>query len=335
MFSKGINYGTDFAAKRGTPVAIPEGEWEVVDSWGGAKRDGFIGNGDNSGYGNSVLIKNTETGELMRFSHLERGSVRAQPGQKLRGGMIFAMTGSTGNSTGPHLDLEYIDSSGRYKDVLGTPYGAQMFGTGRLPQGGGNPIQAIGNFIRNLGQKEDQRAREIEEVRQREGNLPAVGAASVNTEPMVTRLNKFLKEKNLPGQTITGALSDRALEDEVVKAATKARQGIALEKKERKILAERAMQSVAGVAMKPPTKAERAMAKSLSSIRKNLNSGVAKNEIRAIGDLEVLGEKELGKAAMKHIRSKTFIGSDRINAILAELEGLAQNARPRVRVEKL
>ena len=87
--------------------------------------------------------------------------------------------------------------------------------------------------------------------------------------------------------------------------------------------------------MKPPTKAERAMAKSLSSIRKNLNSGVAKNEIRAIGDLEVLGEKELGKAAMKHIRSKTFIGSDRINAILAELEGLAQNARPRVRVEKL
>jgi murein DD-endopeptidase MepM/ murein hydrolase activator NlpD len=334
VFSGGINYGADFAAKRGTPVAIPEGEWEVVDSWGGAKRDGFIGNGDNSGYGNSVLIKNTKTGELMRYSHLDKGSVRAQAGQRLKGGTVFAKTGNTGNSTGPHLDLEYVDANGRYQDVLRSPYAQSLFGA----QGGGNPLQAFGEFVGGMFKKEDQRAREIDEVRQREGGMAAVGAASINTDPLVSRLNRFLSERNLPGQTLTKALSDRALQDETRQAAIKVRRGQQIEDQDRKRLNEQAFSRVAGVA-KPivgaSTKAEQAMAKSLASIRKSLNSGIARKEIEAIGQLDQLGTKELGKAAMKHIRKKTFIGTDRINTIISELEGLTPSIQPKVRIQDL
>lgn len=126
VFSGGINYGTDFATPVGTNVAVPEGEWEVVDAYGGSTRKGFIGNNDNSGYGNSVLVKNTKTGEQMRFSHLSQVGVKR--GQILRAGQVFAKTGATGNVTGPHLDLEYRDSSGKLSNVEYSPYRKALFG---------------------------------------------------------------------------------------------------------------------------------------------------------------------------------------------------------------
>ena len=188
VFSKGINYGTDFGAKKGTPVAIPPGEWEVVDSWGGAKREGFIGNGDNSGYGNSVLIRNTDTGELMRYSHLDQGSVRAQAGQRLKGGTVFAKTGNTGNSTGPHLDLEYVDANGRYQDVLNSPYSGAMFGA----SGGGNPLKSLWGFLK--GDLNDQRSREIQEVGKRYGGMAQAGVMNTSGD---------LRDKTLTGAQLS------------------------------------------------------------------------------------------------------------------------------------
>jgi len=102
-FSGGYNRGTDIGVPQGTPVTLPPGNWEIGDVYNQAKGKGYIGNRTNSGYGNSIVARNADTGETFRFSHLL--NALAQPGQKIRGGLI-GYTGATGNVTGPHLDIE-------------------------------------------------------------------------------------------------------------------------------------------------------------------------------------------------------------------------------------
>lgn len=118
VFSGGINTGVDYAAPKDTPVYLPQGNWMVEKAYAEAK-NGYIGDNENSGYGNSVMVKNNDTGEKVRISHLN--AVGVQPGQTLQGGLL-GLTGGTGNVTGPHADVEYYDPNGRMGDVLNTPY---------------------------------------------------------------------------------------------------------------------------------------------------------------------------------------------------------------------
>lgn len=119
VFSGGINTGTDVAADIGTPVALPQGKWRVLSAFGDASGAGYVGNGTNQGYGNSVLVQNTETGEKIRMSHLNQINVRE--GDEIPGGIVGA-TGATGNVTGPHLDIEYYDPNGNLSDIQNSPY---------------------------------------------------------------------------------------------------------------------------------------------------------------------------------------------------------------------
>lgn len=125
QFSGGVNYGVDYRTPENVPVQLPRGNWKVVEAFtGAAPGTGYLGNGVNRGYGNSILVQNMDTGEKFRFSHLNKVGVK--PGQTLQGGEI-GLTGSTGNVTGPHLDLEYYDRTGRMADVQKTPYGQMMW----------------------------------------------------------------------------------------------------------------------------------------------------------------------------------------------------------------
>jgi len=124
VFSDGINTGTDFGMKEGTKLALPKGKWKVMESFNRALKKGKIGDSTNRGYGNSVLVRNVETGEELRFSHLSQVGVRQ--GQQLQGGVVFATTGSTGNSTAPHLDLEYRDARGKLGDILKSKYSSYL-----------------------------------------------------------------------------------------------------------------------------------------------------------------------------------------------------------------
>ena len=119
VFSGGVNTGVDFATAQGTPVELPEGEWEVEDAFTGASPQGYIGNFENMGYGNSVVVKNRRTGEKLRLSHLS--NVNVTPGQVIKGGLI-GPTGATGNVTGSHLDAEYYNQQGELADILQSPY---------------------------------------------------------------------------------------------------------------------------------------------------------------------------------------------------------------------
>ena len=118
--SGGVNRGADFAIPEGTPLFAPEGSWVVVDAYNGAKGRGM----QNSGWGNSALLQNKQTGEQIRMSHLSRLGVKA--GDEITGGSPIGLSGSTGHATGPHVDVEYINSNGKLSDVLRSPY-AQQF----------------------------------------------------------------------------------------------------------------------------------------------------------------------------------------------------------------
>lgn len=111
-FSGGVNYGTDIGVPTGTKVSLPKGRWQIVD----ANASG----GMNQGYGNSIYAQNLETGEKLRLSHLSHVGVKR--GDVVEGGQVIGETGATGNVTGPHLDLEYYDKSGRIADVMNSPY---------------------------------------------------------------------------------------------------------------------------------------------------------------------------------------------------------------------
>ena len=70
-------FGIDIGVNEGTPVHLPQGNWKVESVYNNARGKGYIGNGENSGYGNSVLARNLDTGEAYRFSHLLKAAVQA------------------------------------------------------------------------------------------------------------------------------------------------------------------------------------------------------------------------------------------------------------------
>lgn len=128
-----INRGTDFAGPQGTPVSLPKGEWEVLDARNDIRErtpENFTAS-SNYGWGNSVKVRNKDTGEVMRLSHMQHGSVPdLKPGQTLEGGKIIGAIGNTGNThgkTGNHLDVEYYDSEGNRKDIANTQYVSGLF----------------------------------------------------------------------------------------------------------------------------------------------------------------------------------------------------------------
>lgn len=117
-YSGGINYGVDIGVPAGTKISLPQtGNWEVVDVYNGG--------GMNDGYGNSILVRDKKTGEKLRFSHLSK-IANIKKGDEIEGGKLVALSGATGNVTGPHLDLEYYDENGKVRDVLQSRYGRYL-----------------------------------------------------------------------------------------------------------------------------------------------------------------------------------------------------------------
>lgn len=69
------------------------------------------------GYGNQVLLYHASTDTYSRYAHCSE--IYVALGENVSEGIIIAAVGSTGNSTGPHLHLEYIipDGTGGYEYV--------------------------------------------------------------------------------------------------------------------------------------------------------------------------------------------------------------------------
>ncbi len=65
-------------------------------------------------FGNRVFIT-LPTGETLIYNHLSR--VLAQEGQQIKSNDPIGITGTTGHSTGPHLDNQYITKDGQLADL--------------------------------------------------------------------------------------------------------------------------------------------------------------------------------------------------------------------------
>ncbi|MBX9392586.1 LysM peptidoglycan-binding domain-containing M23 family metallopeptidase [Streptomyces sp. TRM72054] len=90
MWSSGYHTGVDFAAPSGTPLKAVGAGTVVSAGWAGA-------------YGNQVVIKLAD-GYYAQYAHLSALSVSS--GQSVSAGQQIGLSGSTGNSTGPHLHFE-------------------------------------------------------------------------------------------------------------------------------------------------------------------------------------------------------------------------------------
>ncbi|MEV7193831.1 M23 family metallopeptidase [Streptomyces sp. NPDC093510] len=87
--------GQDFAVPVGTAVESVHG--------GTVVKAGPNGAGDGPAYGNAVVIKHSN-GTYSQYAHLSQVDVRV--GQAVGTGQRIALSGNTGNSSGPHLHFE-------------------------------------------------------------------------------------------------------------------------------------------------------------------------------------------------------------------------------------
>jgi murein DD-endopeptidase MepM/ murein hydrolase activator NlpD len=106
--------GLDIAAAPGTAI--------LASAAGTVKEVGRRG-----GYGNYVLLVHADGSESM-YNHLERAEVRM--GARVRSGETIGRLGSTGRSTGPHLDYRLKQAGKRIDPMLALagkkPNGAQF-----------------------------------------------------------------------------------------------------------------------------------------------------------------------------------------------------------------
>lgn len=90
LWSSGSHTGVDFEADEGTEVrSVAAGE--VVEA------------GMDGSFGNSIVVKHRD-GTYTQYGHLSSISVSA--GQTVEAGQQIGLSGSTGNTTGPHLHFE-------------------------------------------------------------------------------------------------------------------------------------------------------------------------------------------------------------------------------------
>ncbi|MFF1476534.1 M23 family metallopeptidase [Streptomyces sp. NPDC058301] len=87
--------GQDFAVPVGTPV-------KAVHT-GTVVKAGPNGGGDGPAYGNAIVIRHADN-TYSQYAHLSRIDVRI--GQKISTDQRIALSGNTGNTSGPHLHFE-------------------------------------------------------------------------------------------------------------------------------------------------------------------------------------------------------------------------------------
>ncbi|MGW4567032.1 M23 family metallopeptidase, partial [Streptomyces sp. NPDC004561] len=90
LWSSGSHTGIDFHAASGTPVHAVGSGTVVSTGWGGA-------------YGNQIVIRMAD-GMYTQYGHLS--SIGVAVGQQVTPGQQIALSGATGNVTGPHLHFE-------------------------------------------------------------------------------------------------------------------------------------------------------------------------------------------------------------------------------------
>ena len=91
------HYGVDYAAPAGSPV------WAVADGT-------VVFCGQNGGYGKQIILKHPNRYQSM-YGHLSRFAPGIRNGKPIHQKQIIGYVGSTGLSSGPHLDFRLLKNS--------------------------------------------------------------------------------------------------------------------------------------------------------------------------------------------------------------------------------
>ena len=98
--------GIDYACPTGTPVLASSAGSVFYTGW------------RNGGYGYCVFLKHPD-GMVTIYEHMLQ-DIPVQVGQQVQQSQVIGWSGSTGNSTGPHLHFEMRDAEGKAVDPM--PY---------------------------------------------------------------------------------------------------------------------------------------------------------------------------------------------------------------------
>jgi len=75
--------------------------------------------------GNSMIL-DLGDGCYALYAHMQPGSLRVHPGDKVRRGQVIGLVGNTGNSVAPHLHFQVMDRASSLASN-GLPYGIDGF----------------------------------------------------------------------------------------------------------------------------------------------------------------------------------------------------------------
>ena len=87
----------------GQDFAVPIGTKVKAAAAGVVVKAGPNGGGDGPAYGNAIVVRHADR-TYSQYAHLSR--IQVTPGQQVAAGQQIALSGNTGNSSGPHLHFE-------------------------------------------------------------------------------------------------------------------------------------------------------------------------------------------------------------------------------------
>jgi murein DD-endopeptidase MepM/ murein hydrolase activator NlpD len=92
-YAAGVHTGIDYGCKVGTQVvSIAPGKVLKVFT--------------DKNYGHVVVVRSKTDGKFYQNWYCHLSAPKVKEGQRVKKGQVIALSGNTGNSTGPHLHLE-------------------------------------------------------------------------------------------------------------------------------------------------------------------------------------------------------------------------------------
>ena len=109
----GLHLGLDWAVPIGTPVVAPAAGLIIYANNPVPSNSGYLGNwsGFPAGGGNTIEMLCNVNGTLyaVSFAHLAQEGLSVRAGQHVQAGQMIALTGNSGNTSGPHCHIEVIN----------------------------------------------------------------------------------------------------------------------------------------------------------------------------------------------------------------------------------
>lgn len=193
-----VNYGTDFRTRdlenRQLKLPVKTKILQILRDDG--TRFGTISG--HQGYGNSVLLE-LPSGERIRLSHLSN-LPNFEQGQEIPSETVIGTPGTTGNTYGEHLDVEYYNRDGKISNPK------EFLQTGAREYSQNSPITGVSPYLQRDNMSVDPRVKQEKPIAQGLQSInPRVSQDQPSYNPDQT-LPKFTQEVKKIPQKVAGAI---------------------------------------------------------------------------------------------------------------------------------